>query len=86
VVHWEWRVVNAAERVERENNGMAKFNPLQFAQEVRQEAARVTWPSRKETWITTVAVVIMVTLSSLFFLAADQAIGFVVSSFLQVWR
>jgi len=65
---------------------MAKLNPFRFAQEVRQETAKVTWPSRKETWITTVAVVIMVTLSALFFLVVDQAIGFLVSSFLQIWR
>lgn len=65
---------------------MARFNPFQFAQEVRQETAKVTWPSRRETWVTTVAVLIMVALSSIFFLLVDQAIGFAVSSVLQAWR
>ena len=54
-------------------------NPLQFIQEVRQEVAKVTWPSRKEVWITTIAVVIMVTLASIFFMLADQLIGMLVS-------
>ena len=54
-------------------------NPFQFIQEVRQEVAKVTWPSRKEVWITTVAVLIMVTLASIFFMIADQLIGMRVS-------
>lgn len=65
---------------------MAKFNPFQFAQEVRQETAKVTWPTRRETWITTVAVIIMVTLSSMFFLITDQALGYIVKLLLQLGR
>ncbi len=55
------------------------INPLQFIQEVRQEVAKVTWPSRKEVWITTIAVLIMVTVAAIFFMLADQAIGMAVS-------
>jgi preprotein translocase subunit SecE len=58
---------------------MALYNPLQFLQEVRQEVSKVTWPSRKEVWITTVAVLIMVSLAALFFLLVDQALGWLVS-------
>lgn len=58
---------------------MAKYNPLEFVQEVRQEVSKVTWPSRKEVWVTTVAVLIMVALASIFFLLADQLIGWLVS-------
>ena len=65
---------------------MAKFNPFQFAQEVRQETSKVTWPTRKETWVTSVAVLIMVTLSALFFMLADQLLGYVVSLILQIGR
>ena len=65
---------------------MAKFNPFQFAQEVRQETAKVTWPTRKETWITSVAVLIMVTLAALFFMVADQALGYIVSVILGLGR
>ncbi|MBK1865607.1 preprotein translocase subunit SecE [Aestuariivirga sp. YIM B02566] len=50
---------------------MAKTNPLEFLQEVRQEAKKITWPSRKETMITTVMVLIMVVLASVFFLVVD---------------
>mgnify|MGYP001158973103 CR=1 FL=1 len=57
---------------------MAKFNPITFIQEVRHEVAKVTWPTRKEVWITTVMVLIMVALASLFFLAVDQALSFIV--------
>ena len=55
---------------------MAKVNPVQFIQEVRQETAKVTWPSRKETTISTVMVFIMVFVSALYFLAADQLLQY----------
>ncbi len=57
---------------------MANYNPLQFIQEVRQETAKVTWPSRKEVWVTTIAVLIMVTLAAIFFMLADQVLGWLV--------
>ncbi|MEM7227071.1 MAG: preprotein translocase subunit SecE [Pseudomonadota bacterium] len=50
---------------------MAKMNPAQFVKEVRQEVSKVTWPTRKETGITTVMVFIMVFLAAIFFLAVD---------------
>jgi preprotein translocase subunit SecE len=58
---------------------MAKYNPIQFMQEVRQEVAKVTWPTWKEVWITTLMVLLMVTLASVFFLITDQALGWLVS-------
>jgi preprotein translocase subunit SecE len=58
---------------------MAKYNPFEFVQEVRQEVSKVTWPSRKEVWVTTIAVLVMVTLASIFFLLTDQFLGWVVS-------
>ena len=54
---------------------MAKLNPIAFMQEVRQEVAKVTWPTRKEVWITTVMVLIMVAFASIFFLLVDQALS-----------
>jgi len=57
---------------------MAKFNPIAFMQEVRQETAKVTWPSRKEVWITTLMVIIMVALASIFFLLVDQTLSRIV--------
>ena len=53
-------------------------NPFEFIQEVRAEAAKVTWPSRKETVITTIMVLVMVVLASLFFVSVDQALRLVV--------
>ncbi len=55
---------------------MAKINPAQFIQEVRQETAKVTWPSRKETTVSTVMVFIMVIVSAIFFLIADQILQY----------
>ena len=42
------------------------FSPFKFLQEVRSETAKVTWPSRRETMITTIMVFVMVALSSIF--------------------
>jgi preprotein translocase subunit SecE len=53
---------------------MAKTNPLEFLQEVRQETRKITWPTRKETMITTVMVLIMVVLASVFFLVVDAVL------------
>ena len=54
---------------------MAKLNPIAFMQEVRQEVAKVTWPTRKEVWITTLMVIIMVALASIFFLLVAQGLS-----------
>jgi len=51
---------------------MAKTSPAQFVKQVRQEAAKVSWPSRKETSVSTMMVFIMVVLASVFFLLVDQ--------------
>jgi preprotein translocase subunit SecE len=58
-------------------------NPLTFIQEVRQEVSKVTWPTWKEVWITTAMVLVMVALTSIFFLIADQVIGSAVSLILR---
>ena len=50
---------------------MAKTNPAQFIRQVRQEVSKVTWPSRKETIITTVMVFVMVALASMFLMGVD---------------
>ncbi|MBR0670322.1 preprotein translocase subunit SecE [Neoroseomonas soli] len=53
---------------------MAKLDPAQFVREVRQEVGRVTWPSRKETLVTTGLVLAMSALAAVFFLVVDQLI------------
>ncbi len=57
---------------------MAKVNPAQFMQEVRQEVSKVTWPTRRETGISTAMVFVMVILAALFFLLVDQLLSYVV--------
>jgi preprotein translocase subunit SecE len=65
---------------------MARYNPFEFIQEVRQEVAKVTWPTWKEVWITTLMVLVMVTLAAMFFLLADQILGWFVSQILSLGR
>ena len=63
---------------------MAGANPLKFMQEVRQEVSKVTWPTRQETLISTIMVLVMVALASVFFLAADQIISWLVTLMLSI--
>ena len=63
---------------------MAKVSPVKFFQEVRQETNKVTWPTRRETMITTAMVFAMSTLAALFFLFADQVIRYLVTLVLRV--
>jgi preprotein translocase subunit SecE len=62
-----------------EGEVMAKVSPVKFFQEVRQETNKVTWPTRRETAITTGMVFVMSTLAALFFLFADQVIRFLIT-------
>ncbi|MCI0348322.1 MAG: preprotein translocase subunit SecE [Acidobacteriales bacterium] len=59
-------------------------NPLEFLQDVRAEAGKVTWPSRRETLITTALVIFMVLLASLFFVVVDWVLRFVVTGILNL--
>jgi len=58
---------------------MAKASPLKFMQEVRAEIQKVTWPSRRETAITTAMVFVMATVAGVFFLFADYIIRIAVT-------
>ena len=59
-----------------------KTNPVEFFRQVRQEVAKVTWPTRKETTITTAMVFAMVVLASIFFLAVDSILSTAVTKLL----
>ena len=61
---------------------MAKFNPLEFAREVREETSKVTWPTRRETMISTVMVLIMVALASVLFFLVDSILHYGVNAVL----
>jgi preprotein translocase subunit SecE len=64
----------------------SKTNPFTFLQQFRAEASKITWPSRRETMISTAMVLVMVIFAALFFFAADQLIGWVLSLVLNVGR
>jgi preprotein translocase subunit SecE len=55
---------------------MAKTNPFEFLQQVRAETAKVTWPTRNETIVTTIMVLIMAVLAAVFFFLADQVLSY----------
>ena len=51
------------------------FQPAKFVREVRTEMGRVTWPSRRETMVTTGLVFAMAAIAAIFFFVVDQVIG-----------
>ena len=57
---------------------MAKTSAVEFVQQVRQELSRVTWPTRKETLITTGMVFLMAFLAAVFFFVVDQVLSYAV--------
>lgn len=61
---------------------MAKFNIAEFVREAEQERKKVTWPTRKETTLTTVMVFIMVFLCAIFLFLVDQVLGWGVRTIL----
>jgi preprotein translocase subunit SecE len=61
-------------------------NPFEFIQQVRAEGAKVVWPTRRETMITTGLVLLMVLLASLFFLAVDDILQYAVGLALGIGR
>jgi preprotein translocase subunit SecE len=54
---------------------MTKATPAQFVREVRQELSKVTWPSRKETILTTIMVFIIMLIAAVFFMIADTLLS-----------
>tara|TARA_R110002124_G_scaffold63350_43_gene173546 strand:- start:13682 stop:13876 length:195 start_codon:yes stop_codon:yes gene_type:complete len=63
---------------------MAAMNPIKFLQQTRQEVSKVTWPGRNEVLISTIMVIVLVLAASLFFLAADQLISWLVGLMLSI--
>jgi preprotein translocase subunit SecE len=61
-------------------------NPFEFIQQVRSEASKVVWPTRRETLITTAMVMLMVVFASVFFLVVDEVLRVVVSLALGIGR
>ncbi len=61
-------------------------NPFVFIQQVRAETAKVTWPSRRETMISTIMVLVFAFIAAIFFFAADQLMAFGVELILGIGR
>ena len=63
---------------------MARTNPFQFVQQVRAEVAKVVWPTRRETGITTIMVMLMATVFATFFFLVDLLIRFSLETILRL--
>ncbi len=61
-----------------------RTNPFTFVQEVRAEVAKVAWPTRRETLISTAMVFAFATMAAIFFLLVDAVLGWGVRSILGV--
>ena len=57
---------------------MSKTSPAEFVRQVRQEVSKVTWPTRRETFVTTIMVFIMATVMAIFFLGVDQLLSYLI--------
>jgi preprotein translocase subunit SecE len=65
---------------------MARTNPFEFLQQVRTEVSKVTWPTRRETLITTAMVLLMSVAAALFFLGVDWVLSTIVTFVLGLGR
>ena len=61
---------------------MSSFNPAKFVREVRQEVSKVTWPTRKETMVSTTMVLVIALIAAIFFLLADGVIAMAIRAIL----
>jgi preprotein translocase subunit SecE len=61
-------------------------NPFTFLQQVRTETSKVTWPSRRETLISTIMVLVFVLIASIFFFVADQVMAWGIELILGIAR
>ena len=57
---------------------MAKISPIQFLRQVKQEVKKVTWPTKNEVTRTSMMVIILVAIATLFFFFVDQILGWIV--------
>ena len=61
-----------------------KINPAQFVRQVRQELQKVTWPERRDVFISSAIVILLIVLFSLFFLLTDQIWSFSIKKIIQI--
>jgi preprotein translocase subunit SecE len=63
---------------------VAKTSPIEFVKQVQTEARKIVWPTRRETVMTGIMVMIMTTLLGVFFLGIDSIFDFIVNSLLRL--
>lgn len=63
---------------------MARISPVEYYRQVKAEMKKVTWPSRKETGVSVIAVFVMVFVAALFLFFADQLMSWVVRLVLSI--
>jgi len=68
--------------IDAKEDKMAKVSPMEYFRQVKSEMKKVTWPSRKETTVSTIAVFIMVFIAAIFLFFADQVMAFAVRTIL----
>lgn len=66
-----------------EEKKLGAKSPAEFFQQVRAEGRKVTWATRQEVQVSTIMVLIMVTIASIFFFLVDSTLRFLVSTILQ---
>ncbi len=75
-------VVGSSPSAPAKNNVM--INPLKFFQEVKQEAFRITWPTKKETMMGAIMVFALASIAAIFFLILDQLLRFLLNLILTI--
>ena len=68
--------------IDGQKSEVGKISVMDFVRETRNEISKVSWPTRKETVTTTIAIVIMALVAGVFFLGVDTALGYVISRIL----
>tara|TARA_B100001123_G_C14549863_1_gene725764 strand:- start:326 stop:535 length:210 start_codon:yes stop_codon:yes gene_type:complete len=61
-----------------------KTSPALFVRQVRQELSKVTWPTRRDTLISSMVVIVLIILFSLFFLLTDQVLSFSIKKIISI--
>jgi preprotein translocase subunit SecE len=70
--------------LQRIDEPMANTTPAKFIREVRQELNRITWPTRKETMVSTVMVLVLVAIAAVFFISVDFVVGTIIRAFIGI--
>ena len=77
IVVWKQGIARVPSRLPDKVFTVAKTNPFTFLQQVRAEVAKVVWPTRRETVITTIMTLILVFITAIFFFIIDQGLSWV---------